>query len=80
MIDFNDIISDESFAAYIDGAANSFESLKIDASLPSSALLSEVYDITKSAQEIGDLSDFAEAGLDNIKITEIIEKINNKIK
>lgn len=80
MIDFNELISDESFAAYVDGIANSFESIQINSALSSSDLLSEAYDVTKSAQEVGDLSDFADVGLGNVSIAEIIERINFKIK
>lgn len=80
MIDFNELISDESLAAYIDGVANSFESMQIDAALPTSEVLSEAYDIANSAHEIGDFSDFVDAGIDSINIAEVIEKYNNKIK
>lgn len=80
MIDFNELISDESLAAYIDGGTNSFESMQINTALPSSDMLSEAYDIAKSAHEIGDFSDFVDIGIDSISVVEVIEKLNNKIK
>ena len=45
MIDFNDLISDETLAAYIDGNSNGFESMKIDSYLSESTNLSEIIDI-----------------------------------
>lgn len=81
MIDFNELISDESLAAYIDGVANSFESMQINVALSSSDKISEAYDIAKSALEIEDFSDFINIEKENICIAEFIEKFNNnKIK
>lgn len=82
MIDFNELISDESLSAFIDGTANSFESMKITSALPASESLSEVIDIVKSSKDLNELTDL-NGSLENVSIdvVALIERINNnKIK
>lgn len=77
MIDFENIISDETLAAYIDGNANSFDSLKIDSSLPVSSNLSEVMDIVSDIKCL----DLESLPIENVKVElSTFDEFNNKIK
>lgn len=76
MIDFSEMISDESLSAFIDGNASSFESMKIESSISSSGKLSEVMDIVNSSKELDDFSEFTN-DFESLDINELIEKINN---
>lgn len=79
MIDFESIIPDEMLAAYIDGNANSFESLKIDSSLSASSDLSELIDIVKDINEL-DLESLPIEDID-VEISSLdLENLNRKIK
>lgn len=82
MIDFNELISDESLAAFIDGTANSFESMKIASALPASESLSEVIDIVNSSKELKEITELNETfGGVSLDVAALIERINNnKIK
>lgn len=79
MIDFESIIPDEMLAAYIDGNANSFESLKIDSYLPTSSNLSEVIDIVSDIKNL----DIESLPIDIIDVefsSLNLDKKNQKIK
>ena len=79
MIDFESIIPDEMLAAYIDGNANSFESLKIYSSLSASSNLSEVIDIVNDIRDIN-LDSLPIENLD-IELPNLnIEELKHKIK
>ena len=79
MIDFESIISDEMLAAYIDGNANSFDSLKIDSSLSAFPDLSEVIDIVNDINEL-DLESLPIEDID-VEISSLdLENLNRKIK
>ena len=79
MIDFESIIPDEMLAAYIDGNANSFESLKIDSSMSASSDLSELIDIVNDIKGL-DLESLPIENLD-IELSNLnIEELNRKIK
>lgn len=79
MIDFESIIPDEMLAAYIDGNANSFESLKIDSSLSASPDLSELIDIVNDIKGL-DLKSLPLENLD-VELSNLnIEELNRKIK
>lgn len=79
MIDFESIIPDEMLAAYIDGNANSFESLKIDSSLSASSDLSELIDIVNDIKGL-DLESLPIENLDIELPKQYIEELNRKIK
>lgn len=79
MIDFNDLISDETLAAYIDGNSNGFESMKIDSYLSESTNLSEIIDIIDDIK----VADLESLPIDNNCVellTNDIKELNNKIK
>ena len=80
MISFFDTISDESLAAYIDGASNSFENIKIKSMLPDSSDLSEIIDIVNDIKTL-DVDSFP---LEKKEFEELdimtIEKIRKSIK
>lgn len=79
MIDFNDLISDETLAAYIDGNVNGFESMKIDSYLSESTNLSEIIDIINDIK----VADLESLPIDNHCVellTNDIKELNNKIK
>lgn len=80
MISFFDTISDESLAAYIDGASNSFENIKIKSMLPNSSDLSEIIDIVNDIKTLDvDSFPFEEKEFEKLDIM-TIEKINKSIK
>ena len=79
MIHFNDLISDETLAAYIDGNSNGFESMKIDSYLSESTNLSEIIDIIDDIK----VADLESLPIDNNCVellTNDIKELNNKIK
>lgn len=80
MIDLLDAISDESLSAYIDGASNSFENIKIESMLPNSSELSEIIDIANDIKTF-DIESFPleknEFGDFDILT---IEKLNKNVK
>ena len=80
MIDLLDAISDESLSAYIDGASNSFENIKIESMLPNSSELSEIIDIANDIKTF-DIESFPleenEFGDSDILT---IEKLNKNVK
>jgi len=79
MIDFECIIPDEMLATYIDGKADSFESLKIDSSLSASPDLAEVIDIANDIKYL----DLESLPIENIDVDLSclnLEELNHKIK
>lgn len=80
MIDLLDAISDESLSAYIDGASNSFENIKIESMLPNSSELSEIIDIANDIKTF-DIESFPleENELGDFDIL-TIEKLNKNVK
>ena len=79
MIDFNDLISDETLAAYIEGNSSGFESMKIDSYLCESTNLSEIIDIIDDIK----VADLESLPIDNNCVellTNDIKELNNKIK
>ena len=79
MIDFESIIPDEMLAAYIDGNANNFESLKIDSSLSASPDLLEVVDIVSDIKGL-DLESLPIEDID-VELSNLnLEELNRKIK
>lgn len=80
MIDLLDAISDESLSAYIDGASNSFENIKIESMLPNSSELSEIIDIANDIKTF-DIESFPleENVFGDFDIL-TIEKLNKNVK
>lgn len=80
MIDLLDAISDESLSAYIDGASNSFENIKIESMLPNSSELSEIIDIANDLKTF-DIESFPleENEFGDFDIL-TIEKLNKNVK
>lgn len=80
MIDLLDAISDESLSAYIDGASNSFENIKIESMLPNSSELSEIIDIANDIKTF-DIESFSleENEFGDFDIL-TIEKLNKNVK
>ena len=80
MIDLLDAISDESLSAYIDGASNSFENIKIESMLPNSSELSEIIDIANDIKTF-DIESFPleENEFGDFDIL-TIEKLNKNVK
>lgn len=80
MISFFDTISDESLAAYIDGASNSFENIKIKSMQPDSSDLSEIIDIVNDIKTL-DVDSFPleENEFGDFDIL-TIEKLNKNVK
>lgn len=80
MISFFDTISDESLAAYIDGASNSFENIKIKSMQPDSSDLSEIIDIVNDIKTLDvDSFPFEKKEFEELDIM-TIEKIHKSIK
>ena len=80
MISFFDTISDESLAAYIDGASNSFGNIKIKSMLPDSSDLSEIIDIVNDIKTLDvDSFPFEKKEFEELDIM-TIEKIHKSIK
>ena len=80
MISFFDTISDESLAAYIDGASNSFENIKIKSMLPDSSDLSEIIDIVNDIKTLDvDSFPFEKKEFEELDIM-TIAKIHKSIK